>query len=64
LIQQPPASPVIVRIISPPKDTSGLTALRDVLIGSLGLTGTIVLAAAVLGAGLAVVMFWVRRRSA
>jgi len=64
LIQQPPASPVIVKIISPPRDTSGLATLRDVLIGSLGLTGTIVLAAIVLGAGLAVVMFWARHRSA
>ena len=64
MIQQPPASPVIVKIISPPKDTTGLSTLRDVLIGSLGLTGTIVLAAAILGAALAVVMFWVRHRSA
>jgi hypothetical protein len=64
LIQQPPPSPVIVKIISPEKDTTGLTQLRDVLIGSLGLTGTIVLMALVLGAALAGVMFWVRHRSA
>ncbi len=61
MIQQ---NPVIVRIIEPPKDTSGLSTLRDVLIGSLGLTGAIVLAALVLGAAMAVVMFWLRRRSA
>jgi hypothetical protein len=61
LIQQ---NPVIVRIIETPKDTSGLTQLRDVLIGSLGLTGVIVLAAAVLGAAVAGVMYLLRRRSA
>jgi hypothetical protein len=61
LIQQ---SPVIVRIIESPRDTTGLSQLRDVLIGSIGLTGAIVLAAFVLGAVVAGVMFWVRRRSA
>ncbi len=61
MIQQ---NPVIVRIIQTPKDTTGLSQLRDVLIGSLGLTGAIVLAAFVLGAATAGVMFLVRRRSA
>ena len=64
MIQQPPPAPVIVRIISPEKDTTGLTQLRDVLIGSLGLTGAIVLMAVLLGAALAGVMFWFRHRSA
>jgi len=59
LIQQ---NPVIVKIIEPPKDTTGLSQLRDVLIGSLGLTGAIVLAAFLLGAVIAGVMFWVRHR--
>jgi hypothetical protein len=63
LIQQP-SSPVIVKIISPPKDTTGLSALADVLIGSLGLTGAIVLAAFLLGAAMAGVMYWFRHRSA
>ena len=63
MIQQP-SSPVIVRIISPPKDTTGLSTLADVLIGSVGLTGAIVLLAFVLGAALAGVMYWFRRRSA
>jgi len=35
-----------------------------VLIGSLGLTGAIVLAAVVMGAMMAAVMFWFRSRSA
>src|SRR5262249_50414962 len=61
LIQQ---NPVIVKIVQPSKETSELAQLRDVLIGSLGLTGAIVLAAGVPGAAVAAVMFWVRRRSA
>ena len=59
MIQQ---KPVIVRIIETPKDTTGLTQLRDVLIGSIGLTGAIVLAAILFGAVIAGVMFWARRR--
>ena len=59
----PPQGPVIVRIISPPKDTTGLSGLAEVLIGSLGLTGAIVLAAIVMGAMMAAVMFWFRSRS-
>ncbi len=62
MIQNP--SPVIVKIISPPKDETGLLQLRDVLIGSLGLTGVMVLIAFLLGAVLAVGMYWVRHRSA
>jgi hypothetical protein len=62
LIQQP-SSPVIVKIISPPQDTTGLSALADVLIGSLGLTGAIVLGALLLGAVMAGLMFWYRSRS-
>jgi hypothetical protein len=62
LIQDP--KPLIVRIISPPKDESGLSQLADVLIGSLGLTGAIVLSAVLLGAVMAGVMLLWRRRSA
>lgn len=58
MIQQ---NPVIVRIIQTPKDTTGLSQLRDVLIGSIGLTGAIVLAALVFGAVVAAILFWVRR---
>ena len=63
MIQQP-SSPVIVKIISPPKDTTGLSTLADVLIGSLGLTGAIVLVAFLSGAVIAAVMYWFRHRSA
>lgn len=61
MIQPPPPDPVIVRIIEPNKD---LVGLEDVLFGSLGLTGVLVLlsvAAALLFAGL---LFWFRSRSA
>jgi hypothetical protein len=60
----PPSKPVIVKLISPPQDSTGLSTLADVLIGSLGLTGAIVLAAFVMGAVLAAVMYWFRHRSA
>ena len=57
-----PSKPIIVKII-PPEQKSELSGLADVLIGSLGLTAVITLAAILLGALLAGVMFWVRSRS-
>src|SRR5262249_3659735 len=62
LIQNP--NPVIVKIVTPPTDESGLSQLAGVLIGSLGLTGAIVLIALLLGALMAGIMFLWRRRSA
>lgn len=61
LSQTQPGSPIIVKII-PPETKSELSGLADVLLGSLGLTGVIVVAAVLLGALMAVVMFWVRSR--
>ena len=58
---QPEPKPLIVKIIEPPHDPTGIA---DVLIGSLGLTGAIVLIAVVCGAMIAGVMFWFRSRSA
>jgi hypothetical protein len=58
LIEQ--QKPIIVKIIQPPPEISGLA---DVLIGSLGLTGAIVLVALVTGAIFAGVLFWVRSRN-
>jgi hypothetical protein len=52
--------PIIVRIIEPPTDPTGLA---DVLIGALGLTGALALLAVVLGVVLGTVMFWLRSRS-
>ena len=53
-------NPIIVKIVEPPHDPTGLA---DVLIGSLGLTGAIVLAALLMGALFAGVLFWMRSRN-
>lgn len=51
--QPPPSDPIIITIVDPPSELEGL---GDVLLGALGVTGAIVLAALVcgvlLGAGL------------
>jgi hypothetical protein len=59
--QSVPGKPIIVTIPQDPAK-SELSGLSDVLLGSLGLTGVIVLAAVLLGVLMAVVMFWVRSR--
>jgi hypothetical protein len=59
--QSQPSKPIIVKII-PPEAKSELSGLADVLLGSLGLTGIIVVAAVLAGALMAGVMFWVRSR--
>src|SRR3954447_15248158 len=61
LMQSVPGKPIIVTI-PPDKPKSELSGLADVLLGSLGLTGVIVIAAVLLGAVMAAVMFWVRSR--
>jgi hypothetical protein len=53
--------PIIVKIIETPHDPTGLA---DVLLGSLGLTGVIVLAAVLMGLLFAAVLFWYRSRQA
>jgi hypothetical protein len=63
LAQSQPSNPIIVKIIQP-EQKSDLQGLSDVLLGSLGLTGLITLAALLLGVALAGVMFWIRSRSA
>ncbi|HZP48763.1 MAG TPA: hypothetical protein VFB07_09530 [Vicinamibacterales bacterium] len=52
--------PIIVRIVETPHDPTGISG---VLIGALGLTGAIALAAVVLGLALAGLMFAYRRWS-
>jgi hypothetical protein len=60
-LSQEQSKPIIVSIPKdPPK--SELSGLADVLLGSLGLTGIIVIAAVLMGALMAGVMFWVRSR--
>ena len=62
MIQAEPINPLIVKIIEPPKDPTGLA---DVLVGALGLTGVLGLAAILIGVATGVVIFWMRsRRSA
>lgn len=56
---QPPSEPIIVRIIDPPSDIQGL---GDVLLGALGITGAIVVAAVLFGILTAGVLFWIRSR--
>ena len=55
-----PSSPVIVKLIEPPRDPTGIS---DVLIGSIGLTGAIVLLAVALGLVMAGILFWIRSRN-
>ncbi len=52
--------PIIVRIVEPNSDPTGLA---DVLLRSLGLTGVLALVALVAGVVLAAVLFVVRSRS-
>jgi hypothetical protein len=52
--------PIIVRIVEPPQPSG----LMDVVLGSLGLTGAIVLVAVISGFILAGVLVWIRSRSA
>jgi hypothetical protein len=54
------SSPIIVRLIDPPRDPTGLA---DVLIRALGLTGALTLTAVTLGVLLAGVMFFLRRHN-
>jgi hypothetical protein len=58
--QAPPSSPIIVKIIEPPH--SELSSLAGILIGSLGLTGFLVLMALAVGALVGGVMFVLRSR--
>jgi hypothetical protein len=60
--QNAPSGPIIVKII-PPEEKSELSGLADVLLGSLGLTGVIVLGALLAGLLMGGVMFWIRSRS-
>jgi hypothetical protein len=62
-LQSQPSSPIIVKIIEP-EAKSDLEGLSDVLLGSLGLTGLITVAALLFGAVIGGVMFWLRSRSA
>ena len=51
--------PIIVKIIQPPKDPTGIS---DAIIQAIGLTGAITLLAIVCGVVIALVLFWSRWR--
>jgi hypothetical protein len=57
---QPPAPPIIVRIIETPKDPT--EGLADVLLGALGVTGLIFVTAIVMGVMTAALLYWLRSR--
>jgi hypothetical protein len=60
LLQSQPGGPIIIDVTEPPK--SELSALSQVLLGSLGLSGVLALAAILLGIGLGGLMFWIKKR--
>lgn len=53
------SSPIIVRIIEPPHDPTGIAGA---IIGALGLTGVITLAAVACGLTIGALIFWYRSR--
>ncbi len=57
---QQPASPIIVKIVEPPGDPTGLS---QILLGALGLSGAILLVALVLGVLFGAILFWLRART-
>jgi hypothetical protein len=59
-LQQQPSDPVVITITEPEK--SELSQLSDVLLGSLGLTGLLVLASILAACLFAGVLFWLRSR--
>ena len=52
------AQPIVVRVVEPPMES---TTIADVLVGALGLTGVLLLAALVLGGILGAVLIGVKR---
>ncbi len=53
-----PSNPIVVRVVEEPVETTGVT---DILIGALGLTGVMLLAALVLGIVLGGVLIGIKR---
>jgi hypothetical protein len=53
------SSPIIVKLVEPPHDPTGLAG---VLLGAIGLTGVITLGAVTLGLLVGALIFWIRSR--
>jgi hypothetical protein len=58
-VTDPVPPPIIVRIVEPATDPTGL---RDVLVGALGLSGALALVAIVAAVLFGAVLFWLRSR--
>jgi hypothetical protein len=56
--QQAPAEPIVVRVIEEPVKETGV---GDIIVGALGLTGVMLLAALLLGAALGGILIGVKR---
>ena len=54
--------PIIVKIIKPPEDRTGLAQLARVIYDVLGLVGVIVVLVCVVGLLAGSIVFWIRRR--
>ena len=54
--------PVIVRIIQPPEDRTGLSQLAHVIYNVFGLVGVIIVVVCVVGLIAGSLIFWLRRR--
>jgi hypothetical protein len=57
-VQQQPSNPIVVRVVEEPVETTGIS---DIVLGSLGLTGVMLMAALLLGAVLGGVLIAVKR---
>jgi hypothetical protein len=53
-----PTNPIVVRVVEEPVETTGIS---DIVVGALGLTGVMLLAALVMGALLGGVLIGVKR---
>jgi hypothetical protein len=53
-----PANPIVVRVLEEPVETTGVA---DILIGAMGLTGVMVLAALLLGGVLGAILIGIKR---
>ena len=56
-----PLSPIVVQVPDTPVTEIGVI---DILLGSLGITGLLLIASALLGCAVAAAIFWIRRRAA
>jgi hypothetical protein len=56
--------PIIVKIIKPPEDRTGLSQLAHVIYSVFGLVGVTIIIVSVVGLAIGGFLFWIRRRSA